>query len=80
MTDELKQWEYDRAYDKGQADIVEKVKEEIKYELCMKVHEKDSCIPCLNQTTSCSYTGLRIYEINNIINHVIDKHLSEVSE
>lgn len=58
----------------------ESLREELKYELCKKVHEKDSCIPCPNQTTSCSYTGLRIYELNNIINHVIDKHLSEVSE
>ena len=58
----------------------ESLREELKYELCKKVHEKDSCIPCPNQTTSCSYTGLRIYELNNIINHVIDKHLTEVSE
>lgn len=29
MTDELKQWEYDKGYDKGQIDILEKIKEEI---------------------------------------------------
>lgn len=28
MTDELKQWEYDRGYDKGRADAIDKV---IKY-------------------------------------------------
>lgn len=30
MTDELKQWEYDRGYAKGQADILDKIKAEIK--------------------------------------------------
>lgn len=29
MTDELKQWEYDRGYDKGQADILDKIRAEI---------------------------------------------------
>jgi len=58
----------------------ELLREELKYELCKKVHEKDSYIPCPNQTTSCSYVGLSIYELNNIIDCVIDKHLSEVSK
>lgn len=29
MTDELKQWEYDRGYDKGKADILNKIRAEI---------------------------------------------------
>ena len=29
MTDELKQWEYDKGYAKGQIDILEKIKAEI---------------------------------------------------
>lgn len=29
MTDELKQWEYNRGYDKGRADILEKIRAEI---------------------------------------------------
>lgn len=30
MIDELKQWEYDKGYTKGQIDILEKIKAEIK--------------------------------------------------
>ena len=33
MTDELKQWEYDRGYAKGQIDILEKIKAEMNVEL-----------------------------------------------
>lgn len=29
MTDELKQWEYDRGYDKGKADVLTKIRAEI---------------------------------------------------
>lgn len=29
MVDELKQWEYDRGYDKGQADVLDKIRAEI---------------------------------------------------
>lgn len=29
MTDELKQWEYDRGYDKGKADILKKIRADI---------------------------------------------------
>ena len=29
MTDELKQWEYDRGYEKGKADVLDKIKAEI---------------------------------------------------
>ncbi len=29
MTDELKQWEYDRGYAKGKADVLEKIRAEI---------------------------------------------------
>lgn len=32
MTDELKQWEYDKGYAKGQIDILEKIKAEIEAE------------------------------------------------
>lgn len=32
MTDELKQWEYDKGYDKGQADILNKIRAEIEKE------------------------------------------------
>lgn len=30
MTDELKQWEYDRGYEKGKADVLDKIRAEIK--------------------------------------------------
>ena len=30
MTDELKQWEYDRGYEKGKADVLDKIRTEIK--------------------------------------------------
>lgn len=30
MTDELKQWEYDRGYEKGKADVLDKITAEIK--------------------------------------------------
>ena len=30
MTDELKQWEYDRGYAKGKADALEKIRAEVK--------------------------------------------------
>lgn len=29
MTDELKQWEYDRGYEKGKADVLDKIRAEI---------------------------------------------------
>lgn len=29
MTDELKQWEYDRGYAKGKADVLEKIRAEV---------------------------------------------------
>lgn len=29
MTDELKQWEYDRGYEKGKADVLDKIKAEV---------------------------------------------------
>lgn len=29
MTDELKQWEYDRGYEKGKADVLDKIRDEI---------------------------------------------------
>ena len=32
MTDELKQWEYDRGYDKGRADVLDKIRAEIEKE------------------------------------------------
>jgi hypothetical protein len=38
MTDELKQWEYDRGYDKGKADILDVIREEI-VELQKDYHE-----------------------------------------
>ncbi len=33
MTDELKQWEYDRGYAKGKADVLEKIRAEIASEI-----------------------------------------------
>jgi hypothetical protein len=30
MTDELKQWEYDRGYEKGKTDVLDKIRAEIK--------------------------------------------------
>ena len=30
MTDELKQWEYDRGYEKGKADVLDKIRAEVK--------------------------------------------------
>lgn len=32
MIDELKQWEYDRGYDKGRADVLDKIRAEIETE------------------------------------------------
>ena len=32
MIDELKQWEYDRGYDKGRADVLDKIRAEIEQE------------------------------------------------
>lgn len=29
MTDELKQWEYDRGYEKGKADVLDKIRAEM---------------------------------------------------
>lgn len=36
MTDELKQWEYDRGYEKGKSDVLDKIRAEIeaKYPSC----------------------------------------------
>ena len=38
MTDELKQWEYDRGYDKGKADILDVIREEIEQNSYPIVH------------------------------------------
>ena len=29
MTDELKQWEYDRGYEKGKADVLDKIRADV---------------------------------------------------
>ena len=42
MTDELKQWEYDRGYDKGKADML-KVIGNIKQEIEQTVNEEADC-------------------------------------
>ena len=42
MTDELKQWEYDRGYAKGKADVLEKIRAEI--EEMKKIDEKHQSV------------------------------------
>lgn len=64
MTDELKQWEYDRGYDRGQADILDKIRAEI---------EKESQVKTL-QLHWGEAMGL-----NRAID-IIDKYREEVSE
>ena len=39
MTDELKQWDYDRGYAKGQADILDKIRAEIEKESEVKTSQ-----------------------------------------
>ena len=64
MTDELKQWEYDRGYAKGQADALDKVRAEI-----------ESIRPCFwnsdNELIPKSGEG---------IVDIIDKHKAESEE
>ena len=64
MTDELKQWDYDRGYDKGKADML-KVIEDIKAEIA---HE----ISLHNHTW---FRGGMIYCLN-----ILDKHIGKESE
>ncbi len=63
MTDELKQWEYDRGYDKGKADML-KVIEDIKQEIAML---RDSW------KTDCYYEEASA--LNTALN-IIDKHIT----
>ena len=38
MTDELKQWEYDRGYEKGKEDVLDKIRAEIEQNAYPIVH------------------------------------------
>lgn len=64
MTDELKQWEYDRGYDKGKSDILDKISTEIK--------ETANKIRNIRNDNLCFFTEQDVLEI-------IDKY-REVSE
>ena len=64
MTDELKQWEYDRGYEKGMADALDKIRDEIKDR------------PSLMMSTSKEYergVNAMLYQALSIIN----KHRKE---
>lgn len=37
--------------------------------LCEFVHEKDDCVPCPNQTTSCLWSKVKICDFNRIIDN-----------
>ena len=64
MTDELKQWDYDRGYAKGQADVLEKIRAEVEQNAYPIVHGVNN-----------HEKGMTLYGILQII----DKY-SEVSE
>ena len=64
MTDELKQWEYDRGYAKGKADVLEKIRAEVEQNAYPIVHGVNN-----------HEKGMTLYGILQII----DKY-SEVSE
>lgn len=69
MTDELKQWEYDKGYDKGKADMLKAI-EDIKAEIT-------SCERDVEYMDSYSDGYNRgLFESLQII----DKHIGEVSE
>ena len=37
--------------------------------ICEFVHEKDDCVPCPNQITSCLWSKVRVCDFNRIINN-----------
>ena len=57
MTDELKQWEYDKGYTKGQIDILEKMKAEFEDKIL------------LNQTVAIKIIDKHISELKGDINN-----------
>ena len=63
MIDELKQWEYDKGYEKGKADTL-KVIEDIKAEIKAIPYQR------LFGSVSC-------YSMLDVILEIIDKHLEE---
>lgn len=70
MTDELKQWEYDKGYEKGKADmlkVIEDIKAEIsEYEKTCKVWSANQLKDDVKRCTSCiNGTFGRIDEIFN---------------
>ena len=78
MTDELKQWEYDKGYDKGKAEmlkVIEDIKIEIsEYEKTCKVWSANQLKDDVKRCTSC------INGTFGRINEIFDRHLgSEVN-
>ena len=67
MTDELKQWDYDRGYDKGKADMLEII-EDIKAELTKSYVD--------NKPSNFRYTRVMLKDVLEIIN----KHIGEENE
>ena len=66
MTDELKQWEYDKGYAKGQIDILEKIKAEIR--TIPQVHIKTGVV---------SLDKELVVPLNKVIEK-LDKHIVEL--
>ena len=65
MTDELKQWEYDRGYAKGKADVLDKIRAEIEQNAYPIVHGVNN-----------HEKGMTLYGILE----VIDKYKAESKE
>ena len=46
MTDELKQWEYDRGYEKGKAEAIEEILDKIDEGVCNDCEH--NCVDCID--------------------------------
>ena len=68
MTDELKQWEYDKGYEKGKKEGAIEELEKIKAE----IEEKENCI----EFSSVSDVALKTAYIE--VSKIIDDHISKL--